>query len=92
MIQRRIDGSTNFYRNWTEYRNGFGDIQNEFWLGNEKLHYITKQATYEYRFDFVFSSSSYHDKYTNFHVDDETNKYRLAYVGTWSGTRGNYEL
>ncbi|KAJ8033774.1 Ficolin-1 [Holothuria leucospilota] len=88
VIQRRVDGSTNFYRNWTEYRNGFGDIQNEFWLGNEKLHYITKQATYEYRFDFVFSSHSYHNKYTNFHVGDETNKYRLANGGTRSGTRG----
>ncbi len=33
MIQRRIDGSVNFYRNWTEYEEGFGDPRAEFWFG-----------------------------------------------------------
>ncbi|KAJ8033441.1 Tenascin-X [Holothuria leucospilota] len=88
VFQRRLDGTTDFYRNWDEYKEGFGDLEHEFWLGNEKLHYITQQATYEYRIDFVWSSSSYHNKYTNFQVDDETQKYRLANVGTRTGTRG----
>ncbi|KAJ8033772.1 Tenascin-R [Holothuria leucospilota] len=92
VFQRRVNGSTNFYRKWIEYRDGFGDIQHEFWLGNEKLHYITEQATYKYRMDFVYSSSSFHNKYPNFHVDDETNKYRLAKAGSWSGTRGICKL
>ncbi|KAJ8033526.1 Microfibril-associated glycoprotein 4 [Holothuria leucospilota] len=89
VFQRRVNGSTNFYRNWTEYRNGFGDIKHEFWLGNEKLHFLTKQATYEYRVDFVTASlTSYHNKYNNFYVDNEDNKYRLADVGTRTGTAG----
>ena len=33
MIQRRMDGSVNFYRGWTEYKKGFGDINTEFWIG-----------------------------------------------------------
>ena len=33
MIQRRMDGSVNFYRGWNEYKTGFGDIQTEFWIG-----------------------------------------------------------
>jgi hypothetical protein len=33
MIQRRMDGSVNFYRNWTEYEHGFGDVYSEFWIG-----------------------------------------------------------
>ncbi|KAJ8033445.1 Ficolin-1 [Holothuria leucospilota] len=88
VFQRRIDGITDFYRTWDEYKEGFGDLEHDFWLGNEKLHYITQQATYEYRIDYVHSSSSYYNKYTNFRVDNEANKYRLANTGTRTGSRG----
>ena len=37
VFQRRTDGSVNFYRDWFNYNVGFGDLANEFWLGNEAL-------------------------------------------------------
>ena len=37
VIQRRTDGSVDFFRPWNDYRDGFGDLNNEFWLGKAGL-------------------------------------------------------
>ncbi|XP_033637809.1 ficolin-2-like [Asterias rubens] len=42
VIQRRQDGSVDFYRNWVDYRVGFGDLDGEFWLGNDNLRNLTE--------------------------------------------------
>ncbi|XP_048751540.1 techylectin-5B-like [Ostrea edulis] len=34
VIQSRHDGSVNFKRNWTEYKEGFGSVCNEYWIGD----------------------------------------------------------
>lgn len=34
VIQRRQDGTTNFYRSWSEYKKGFGSPDRNVWLGN----------------------------------------------------------
>lgn len=34
LIQRRLDGSINFTRDWADYENSFGCLESEFWLGN----------------------------------------------------------
>jgi len=47
---QRFDGSLNFSRGWSDYRNGFGDIgRGEFWLGNEKVHAVTAQPGLVYQ-------------------------------------------
>lgn len=33
VIQRRQDGTVNFYRKWVDYKRGFGSAAGEYWLG-----------------------------------------------------------
>ncbi|CAL8286565.1 unnamed protein product [Boreogadus saida] len=33
VIQRRTDGTINFYRGWEQYKTGFGQASSEYWLG-----------------------------------------------------------
>ena len=37
VIQRKQNGKTDFNRGWKDYEDGFGSLDNEFWLGLYKL-------------------------------------------------------
>ncbi|PIK51901.1 fibrinogen-like protein A [Apostichopus japonicus] len=84
VFQRRIDGAVDFYRRWDDYKNGFGFLQREFWLGNDKLSYITNQGDYELRIDLVSrNGNSYFAKYDLFRISDEISKYRMTDLGSY---------
>ena len=38
VFQRRLNGVVDFYRNWKNYSDGFGDLATEFYLGEQ--HYV----------------------------------------------------
>ena len=44
VIQRRIDGSVEFYRGWDDYKRGFGHAEGEFWLGNDRIYELTNKG------------------------------------------------
>ncbi|PIK55967.1 hypothetical protein BSL78_07115 [Apostichopus japonicus] len=89
VFQRRVNGSVDFYRNWTSYKEGFGQIVHEFWMCNDKLYYITNQDNYQIRIDLVDREGTpYFAEYDSFRINDEIDKYRLSAVGTYNGTAG----
>ncbi|XP_067660518.1 uncharacterized protein [Haliotis asinina] len=89
VIQRRVDGQVDFYRTWFEYMDGFGDLTGEFWLGNEKIHRVTKQTTYELRVDLTFTDGKTgFAHYNNFRLGDMSTFYTLAVSG-FTGNSGD---
>ncbi|KFQ56990.1 Angiopoietin-related protein 3, partial [Nestor notabilis] len=51
VIQKRVDGSLDFNQTWDAYISGFGDLNEEFWLGLNKTYSITKQGDYILRIE-----------------------------------------
>ena len=89
VFQRRQDGSQDFYRGWSDYKAGFGDLNGEFWLGLDKIHRLSKSGQNVLRVDLMdFNGAERYAKYGKFSVADESDKYRLN-VGSYSG---NFEL
>uniref|UniRef100_A0A670HZ69 Tenascin XB n=1 Tax=Podarcis muralis TaxID=64176 RepID=A0A670HZ69_PODMU len=87
VFQRRMNGETNFWRNWQEYATGFGNLTREFWLGNDALHQLTTSGDYELRVDLRAGNESVYATYQNFRVDPPADHYRL-HLGSYSGTAG----
>ncbi|XP_062617479.1 microfibril-associated glycoprotein 4-like, partial [Saccostrea cucullata] len=42
-IQKRVNGSLSFDKDWTAYKNGFGAPEQDFWIGNDVIHQLTKE-------------------------------------------------
>ena len=89
VFQRRQDGSTEFYRTWNDYKQGFGSLDGEHWLGNDRMHRLTSQRAYELRIDLAdWEGNTRYAVYDSFSVADESDYYRLS-IGPYSGTAGN---
>ena len=94
VIQRRLDGSENFNRNWEDYKQGFGNAEGEYWIGNDFIHELTKDTENNtlVRLD-THSFDNVHD-YTvhqGFYIENEANKYRL-HTGVSMGIYSSVEI
>ncbi|CAM4741894.1 unnamed protein product [Rotaria magnacalcarata] len=85
VFQKRDDYSPreDFYRTWLEYKRGFGDLQRQFWLGNDRLSILTNQDSYQLRVDLEdFDAQKRFAEYSSFRISNEADKYRLM-VGSY---------
>ena len=91
VFQYRHNGEIDFFRNWQEYKQGFGSLDKEFWLGNDWLYYFTSSYDQElYIQGERFSGDINFSKYSEFKIDSEDQKYRL-HVSGLTGTRTVYD-
>ncbi|XP_019621120.1 PREDICTED: ficolin-2-like [Branchiostoma belcheri] len=88
IIQRRADSSVDFNRNWEDYKNGFGDLEGSFWLGNDNIHLLTNQGRYRLQVRLErFNGQSARADYNFFRIKDEENRYQLL-LGDFTGGGG----
>jgi len=93
VIQRRIDGKEDFYRNWSDYRNGFGDPQYEFWAGNENIHTMINHTRALFGTTLHVKLADFQGRerfaeYDPFVVEGEERKYAMA-LGAYDGDAGD---
>ncbi|XP_066523183.1 fibrinogen-like 2a [Hoplias malabaricus] len=89
VIQHRMNGSVSFNRSWADYKKGFGNLKGEFWLGNDRIHLLTKAKDMVLRIELEdFAGVREYAKYDEFYVANEFLNYRLSLSG-YSGTAGD---
>jgi len=85
VIQRRVDGSENFNRPWSDYEKGFGNLNGEFWYGLKAVNCLTKMGQWELRIDFEFKNKTRsYLHYNMFKVGSASEKYSLT-IGGFTG-------
>ena len=86
VIQRNKKNSLmNFNKNWTDYEEGFGDLNTEFWYGLAAMHCLTQRGQWEMRVDYQFNNTHWsYLHYNQFSVGSASEEYPLT-VGGFTG-------
>ncbi|KAL3885210.1 hypothetical protein ACJMK2_025298 [Sinanodonta woodiana] len=89
VIQRRVSGDVDFFREWIDYKKGFGDPNGNLWLGNDYIHDLTSLSDYQLHINLAVSETNISVAvYDTFSVGDEGTGYILIVKG-YSGTAGD---
>ncbi|XP_067930728.1 microfibril-associated glycoprotein 4-like [Watersipora subatra] len=91
VIQRRLDGSVDFYRGWSDYVDGFGYLDGEYWIGNhilntclDAIHYLTRTNKNLGVYLETHEGVSKTANYSTFYIDNADSDYTV-HVGGYTG-------
>uniref|UniRef100_A0A1A8H7Z5 Angiopoietin-like 4 n=1 Tax=Nothobranchius korthausae TaxID=1143690 RepID=A0A1A8H7Z5_9TELE len=77
IIQKRLDGSQNFNQLWESYKNGFGSLNGEFWLGLDNIHSLSKQGQYILQVELSDEAGQQREARYKFQLDGEEKMFAL---------------
>jgi len=89
VILRRINGMEDFNRNWNDCKNGFGEMDGEFFLGLDKINALTLECQKLLVVVEDFDGDKSYELYERFAIGNEDEKYILHTLGSASGTAGD---
>ncbi|XP_033160236.1 ficolin-2 isoform X2 [Drosophila mauritiana] len=82
VILSRTSDDVNFERGWLDYRDGFGNLAGDFFIGLNKLHALTSSALHELRIVMEdFSGNVAYAGYSLFAIGSEKELYPLVLLG-----------
>lgn len=89
VMQQRLDAGFSFNYSWIDYRNGFGQPQENFWLGNEKMYQLTTVKNWKLRFEMMIQTYGWMSaEYEYFTLTDESANYTIN-LDAFSGDCSN---
>ncbi|XP_068163678.1 angiopoietin-related protein 5-like [Antennarius striatus] len=89
VFQRRTGGAVSFQKNWAAYKNGFGNLTNDHWLGLKKIFSLTKTKGRKWimRVD-LWDHGTAFALYKKFRLGNERTAFKLK-VGKYKGNAGD---
>ena len=89
ILQQRIDLNFSFDYLWQAYKDGFGSLGSDYWLGNENVHLLTSSGKYKLRFEMLSAVVGWVSaEYDSFQLDSEAGWYKI-HVDGYSGDAGD---
>ena len=94
IVHQRNGDDYDWNRGWGHYRNGFGAIAANFWLGLKRMNALTGSQPYRLRVELQTESGVgrnewYSAEYWSFAVGDEVDEKFRLYVAGYSGDAGD---
>ncbi|XP_037076771.1 techylectin-5B-like [Pollicipes pollicipes] len=92
-VRDDVEPHENFFRNWDDYKVGFGDFDREFWLGNILVWALTNAdngTRFELAIDLEdWSGNKRFSRYRSFRLGPEGDAYRLYHQNLYYGNAGD---
>ena len=90
MLVQQNDGEAGFFfQKWEDYNDGFGEKSGNYWIGNHRLHRLTKYGRYQLKVELKGDGEEWlHAWYRDFRVGTERSNYKLRVSGFYGASDG----
>jgi len=90
LVAKREVGDQDFYMEWDDYKDGFGDVLKDYFIGLSKIHTITCTTINELLIYLQRRTGEVaYAHYSAFSIGNEHEKFTLKLLGNYSGTAGD---
>ncbi|XP_060081919.1 microfibril-associated glycoprotein 4-like [Ylistrum balloti] len=81
VIQNRENDEVDFFRDWNQYKYGFGNLHGNFWLGNDNIYSLTETPCILRVHLETLNGTFGYAEYSEFQISNETEGYKISING-----------